>query len=199
MNTLEIYLNNKSKLLNFAASRLTQKSDADDIVQKVFIYLNNKKIEDFTDENHVVSWMIWVTKNECAVNFRRNHKYIPFEEGELERKVDEFSDPYRDTEEKDFKALFMEKLPAAMGRLSPLQRKAIDLYFLQGKNRQEISKITKSKPDTVSVAINKAVKTLKDYFKKTFKEFYTEACWKGYQQVGMKKKRGKKVPNCVPK
>ena len=23
-------------------------------------------------------------------------------------------------------------------------------------------------------------------------------CWKGYEQVGMKTKDGKKVPNCVP-
>lgn len=26
----------------------------------------------------------------------------------------------------------------------------------------------------------------------------TEACWKGYKQVGMKEKGGKQVPNCVP-
>ena len=32
---------------------------------------------------------------------------------------------------------------------------------------------------------------------KTFKEF-TEACWDGYKQVGMKKKGKKMVPNCVP-
>ena len=25
-----------------------------------------------------------------------------------------------------------------------------------------------------------------------------EACWKGYKQVGFKKKGGKQVPNCVP-
>lgn len=25
-----------------------------------------------------------------------------------------------------------------------------------------------------------------------------KACWVGYQQIGMKKKAGKKVPNCVP-
>lgn len=25
-----------------------------------------------------------------------------------------------------------------------------------------------------------------------------EACWKGYQQIGMKEKNGKMVPNCVP-
>jgi len=25
-----------------------------------------------------------------------------------------------------------------------------------------------------------------------------DPCWKGYEQVGMKTKKGKKVPNCVP-
>ena len=34
---------------------------------------------------------------------------------------------------------------------------------------------------------------------KTFKQFFYEACWKGYKQVGMKKKGKRKVPNCVKK
>ena len=25
-----------------------------------------------------------------------------------------------------------------------------------------------------------------------------KACWKGYEAIGMKKKGGRKVPNCVP-
>jgi len=29
-------------------------------------------------------------------------------------------------------------------------------------------------------------------------EIISEACWKGYKQVGMKKKGKKTVPNCVP-
>lgn len=33
----------------------------------------------------------------------------------------------------------------------------------------------------------------------SFVEQVLEACWKNYVQVGMKKKNGKKVPNCVPK
>lgn len=33
---------------------------------------------------------------------------------------------------------------------------------------------------------------------KSFKEIAEKACWKGYKQVGMKKKNGKEVPNCVP-
>ena len=30
-------------------------------------------------------------------------------------------------------------------------------------------------------------------------EIISEACWKGYRQLGMKKKGGRQVPNCVPK
>ena len=26
----------------------------------------------------------------------------------------------------------------------------------------------------------------------------TDPCWKGYKAVGMKNKKGRKVPNCVP-
>ena len=32
---------------------------------------------------------------------------------------------------------------------------------------------------------------------KTFKQ-YTESCWKGYTAIGVKKKSGRTVPNCVP-
>jgi len=35
----------------------------------------------------------------------------------------------------------------------------------------------------------------------SFKEYLRESedpCWKGYRQLGMKKKNGKEVPNCIP-
>lgn len=35
----------------------------------------------------------------------------------------------------------------------------------------------------------------------SFREYLKEAedpCWKGYRQLGMKKKDGKEVPNCIP-
>lgn len=36
----------------------------------------------------------------------------------------------------------------------------------------------------------------------SFKEYLEESknpCWSGYEMIGMKDKKGKKVPNCVPK
>lgn len=45
--------------------------------------------------------------------------------------------------------------------------------------------------------INKA--TMKQFDNDAKKSKTDEACWKDYKQIGMKKKGGKTVPNCVPK
>ena len=50
---------------------------------------------------------------------------------------------------------------------------------------------------------DKDAKTKPSKHTKKFKQMYgeytmSEACWKGFKQVGMKKKNGKTVPNCVP-
>lgn len=36
-------------------------------------------------------------------------------------------------------------------------------------------------------------------FKQFLEEVKNDPCWDGYEMIGMKKKDGKKVPNCVPK
>lgn len=44
----------------------------------------------------------------------------------------------------------------------------------------------------------KKSKYTKSYDKLYGESVVSEACWKGYKQVGMKDKNGKQVPNCVP-
>ena len=41
---------------------------------------------------------------------------------------------------------------------------------------------------------------IREILRETFmnEELQCENCWKGYKQIGMKKKDGKQVPNCVP-
>ncbi len=39
---------------------------------------------------------------------------------------------------------------------------------------------------------------LREMIRETIKELNENPCWEGYQQVGMKMKDGKEVPNCVP-
>ena len=64
-----------------------------------------------------------------------------------------------------------------------------DIYTMdkEGKSAEEIAKALK-----VSVSSVKAILGEEAY------DEITEACWTGFKQVGMKKKNGKMVPNCVP-
>ena len=58
------------------------------------------------------------------------------------------------------------------------------------------------KPDLTATARKKNAAEVKHLKKgvayEAVWEYATEACWTGYKQVGMKKKDGKEVPNCVP-
>jgi uncharacterized protein with von Willebrand factor type A (vWA) domain len=60
---------------------------------------------------------------------------------------------------------------------------------------------TKDSKEREMIKKNIAVNTGLLNWWKTRKEVVSEAgpCWKGYQQVGMKMKNGREVPNCVPK
>ena len=76
------------------------------------------------------------------------------------------------------------------------------------KAYRALHKDLSSKTKNANVAIQ-ALSNIHDYKGKdamyesimSFKSFIEEAkdpCWKGYQQLGMKDKNGKKVPNCIP-
>jgi len=47
-------------------------------------------------------------------------------------------------------------------------------------------------------AATKKAATKKAATKKSAKRKTEDPCWDGYEQVGMKMKKGKEVPNCVP-
>jgi hypothetical protein len=49
--------------------------------------------------------------------------------------------------------------------------------------------------ETGSTEVKESI-SFEDYYKETLEE--KSPCWKGYKQIGMKKKGKKKVPNCVP-
>lgn len=64
------------------------------------------------------------------------------------------------------------------------------------------------KKDTLASRASEVIRGLKNegYFSDWRNELFEESdkedddpCWKGYEMIGMKKKKGKEVPNCVPK
>lgn len=96
-----------------------------------------------------------------------------------------------------------EQVRGAYERLAdqhyPELRKAL-LPFVLGRDRY----VAINDP-VLGFVLKKTAQTWEDY-RSTAEDLHKEAnpdddgdpCWKGYEQVGTKKKRGKTVPNCVP-
>ena len=79
------------------------------------------------------------------------------------------------------------------------KEKRADHFKKQQYKKSDDEDDYKSAPGDKDAKTKPSKHTLK--YKKMFGEFKKElsdACWKGYKQVGMKDKNGKQVPNCVP-
>lgn len=95
----------------------------------------------------------------------------------------------QDPDIKDRKGTQPAKYHAGLKKSTKVKR---DAHFKKhGKKDDDDSSAYKPAPG------DKTAKTKPSKYTKSFKDMYDEDCWDGYKQVGMKKKGGKMVPNCV--
>ena len=75
-----------------------------------------------------------------------------------------------------------------------------DHVVLFGKNVKAETKKGWTDPKLISEGSNMDIKSIiKSIVEKKLEKDSDDPCWDGYVQLGMKKKDGKEVPNCVPK
>lgn len=119
--------------------------DAEDIVQDVFLKLLTKK-SIFRDIEHVKSWLIRVTINQC-LDYKKSSarkNIIPLEDLEIS-----FTD-----EEKEI----MEELYL----LKDEERNILYLHYYEGYKIKEIAKILGQKQNTINSKLTRARKKLKE-------------------------------------
>jgi RNA polymerase sigma factor (sigma-70 family) len=167
INKLQIYQSMYAKLYLYSHKMLANYEDASDVLQKVFIYLNNKDEKTFTDSKHVENWLIWLTKSESICFRKRRAKYIAIEEEEMNAKICERDSPFETLCNNDLKSFFFRELPKALDKLTPFQKACIEMKYLQGKDTQEIVEKLKSTKSCVNKTISRSKHTIKTYFQKT--------------------------------
>ncbi len=104
--------------------------------------------------------------------------------------------------------LALNKQKVALQQKATSQKKPADMHVEENLHEVDLSTQGPDFSNQIVNAANKPAKkgkTLTDFKayaknKKQAEEFVAEEdpCWKGYTQVGMKKKGGREVPNCVP-
>jgi RNA polymerase sigma-70 factor (ECF subfamily) len=119
-------------------------TDAEDIAQEAFMKLI--KAPEFNDEAHIKAWLIRVTINLCK-DFKRS--FWQKRTGPLTEDWQHFTDT-------------QESILEEIMNLPRHYRNAIYLYYYEGYNVPEISKILIVKENTVSSWLTRARKKLKN-------------------------------------
>lgn len=68
----QLWLDYHTRLLHFIQSRVNNEAVAEDILQDVFVRIQNR-IESLRDENRITSWLYQITRN-AIVDYFRTHK-----------------------------------------------------------------------------------------------------------------------------
>ena len=142
---LERVINKYSELIyRTAFLLLNSKSDAEDIVQEVFLkYFRNNK--GFVSEEHEKAWLIRVTKN-CSLNLKKSawmRKKVELNEN-IVFKNDSENELYE----------YLKKLDANSQII-------LQLFYFEGFTIKEISRILEISQEATKVRLSRARKKLK--------------------------------------
>ena len=141
----KIVENYSDMIFRIAHQYLYNKYDAEDIVQEVFVKLLSRKVI-FKDEEHVKSWLIRVTINQC-LDYKKSlvkRSTVPIENMEI---------PFEHKKEG-----ILEELQL----LKEDERNILYLYYYEGYKIKEIAKILKQKQNTINSKLTRARKKLKE-------------------------------------
>ena len=152
MNTdrlAELYDKYHNSVYRMAFSYCRNRSDAEDIMQDVFIRLFSVNI-DFYDEQKEKSWLLKVTINKCRDMFRSlRYRYslnsVPLEEAALTYETPEENEVYH-----------------AVMSLPTKYRIVIHLYYYEDYSVKEISAITGNNESAVQTQLYRARRKLKE-------------------------------------
>jgi len=134
----------ENRLFRIAVAVMGNKSDAEDIVQDVFMTLIEKQPH-FETPEHETAWLVRITVNACKSRLRSHwwKKKTPL--------LDDY--PAQTNEQHDLlETVFL---------LSPKYRTVIHLFYYEGYSTREIAKLTAQKESTVREQLTRARRILK--------------------------------------
>ena len=145
-NMEEIVKRYENKLFRIAIAITGSKTDAEDIIQDVFVKLF-MKMPRFESPEHEAAWLVRVTVNESKSRLRSawRKKTVPLLEVYTAN----------NTEQNDV----MKHVLA----LSPKYRTVIHLYYYEGYKTKEIAEVTNQKESTVREQLTRARRMLKGF------------------------------------
>ena len=143
----EFVQRHENRIYRTALAVMGNKTDAEDIMQDVFLKVIEEKAPQFQSVEHETAWLTRVTVNQCRSRLRS------YWWKKSEPLLDTY--PAQDNEQ--------QSLMETIISLPSKYRIVITLFYYEGYSTKEIAEITKQKESTVRTHLTRARQMLKNY------------------------------------
>ena len=172
----EIVAEERSRLRDFIRRRVTDPSDAEDIVQEVFYELveANRMLMPI---EHVTGWLFRVARNRITDLFRKkkpmafSDRAVEGEDGELLRIEDLLPSPDAGPEALYVRSVLLDELEFALDELPDEQREVFVAHEMDGRSFRELSAESGVKVNTLLSRKRYAVLHLRERLQSVHDEF----------------------------
>ena len=152
--TEQIWRELSDRLRQFVRSRIKSSSDVDDVLQTVFLRIHGK-LGELRQTDRLEAWVFQITRNAVTDHFRKQRKA----DGDVESLVEDAPG------DENANAEIAGCLGAMIDALSGDQRRALDMYELQGLSQKEIAQRESISLSGVKSRIQRGRKSLESILK----------------------------------
>jgi RNA polymerase sigma-70 factor (ECF subfamily) len=154
----DLYKTYRIRMLKFVEKIVYCPNRSEDIVQEAFARLTKQDYEKIKD--HIMQWLFTVCRNLSFKLKTKEKRYIPLLDNNDEV-LDEEKNPYESLDFSEQK----KNLLKCIKKLSPLQKKVIQLRYLKQLDNPEIAKKLKIKTNAVAFHVCKGKQNLLEIMK----------------------------------
>ncbi len=171
---------NQPKIKSFIRKRVTNKEDAEDILQDVFYQLVRTVENALEPIEQVTAWLYRVTRNTIINKAKKKQEEeLPAsgydEDGNVLENFSEilFNDDNPTPETEYLRSLVWKEVEVALSELPPEQREVFELTEIEGLSVKEIAEITDVPVNTLLSRKHYAVKYLRKRLKTLYDDIIT--------------------------
>ena len=152
-------------LLQYATRITGDRERARDVVQETFVQLERGNRAQL--DNAPAKWLFTVCRNRALNVCRKERRMLYLDDELMEARPSLEPAPYEQLEQKEASGFLLR----IVATLPPRQQEVLQLKFQNNFSYQEISEITRLSVSNVGVLIHTALKTLRQKYAKTSRDF----------------------------
>lgn len=149
----------KDKISRLAFYLLSDKAEAEDATQEVFLKLWNLR-DDLTGVENMQAYVLRIARNLCLDKIRAQNRRAQPDDLSDDIVVEKMENPHEQTEIRDTVSV-VKKMIAI---LPEAQRTVITLRDIEGLDFDEIAEITGMNENAIKVNLSRARKKIRDFF-----------------------------------